>query len=148
MICPRRHRRFCGVAASKSSDELCGLNPSKRSRLALLRIDQRGRCNSSTSSDIECVGHKRLACEAPHRSNGTFWPRRLRPPAHPTCPQIRTVTWMIETFPHGIIKPRLGGLSQTLATTNKAVSTLRPPSGQPFVSGRRSITPPKPAILG
>ncbi len=58
MIWPRRHRRFGGVIASPSSDGLCGLNPSRRSRFALLRIAQRGRCNSSTSCDTECVGHK------------------------------------------------------------------------------------------
>jgi hypothetical protein len=52
------HRRFGGFTVSTSSEGLCGCSPSRRSRFALLRIAQRGRCNRSTICDTECVGHK------------------------------------------------------------------------------------------
>ena len=51
-------RRLGRLSTSSSSDGLCGRIPSSRSRFALLRIAQRGRCNRSISCDTECVGHK------------------------------------------------------------------------------------------
>jgi hypothetical protein len=52
------HRRFGGFTASTSSEGLCGRIPSRRSRFALLRIAQRGRCIRLTISDTESFGHR------------------------------------------------------------------------------------------
>ena len=49
-------RRFGGFTSKCSG--LCGGSPFRHSRLALLRIAQRGRCNRLTICDTECVGHK------------------------------------------------------------------------------------------
>ena len=51
-------RRLGGFTVSTFSEGLCGGSPSSRSRIALLRIAQRGRCNRLTICDTECVGHK------------------------------------------------------------------------------------------
>ena len=79
-------RRFGGFSASTSSEGLCGDSPSRRSRFALLRIAQRGRCNRLTICDTECVsyrykfaqflvgptGHYSLGHEGPQRMEGAM----------------------------------------------------------------------------
>jgi len=87
------HRRFGRFAASTSSEGLCGLNPSRRSRFALLRIAQRGRCNSSTSSDIECVGHKATSLRSSSSVQRDIVASKMEAPSSSNVAVIRAVTW-------------------------------------------------------
>jgi hypothetical protein len=79
---------------------LCGGSPFRHSRLALLRIAQRGRCNRLTICDTECVGHKVISSRSSSSVQrdisglGHGGPQRLVP-----CQPIRVATLAIASFP-------------------------------------------------
>ncbi len=95
-------RRLGGFTASSSSDGLCDLNPSRRSRCALLRIAQRGRCNRSTGSDTECVGHKVNSSRSSSSVQRDIAASVMEAPQrYASCLQIRVATSAIAFFRHG-----------------------------------------------
>ena len=105
LLCGRR--RF-GRFTSTSSEGLCGRNPFRRSRFALLRIDQRGRCNSLAICDIECVGHKVTSSRNSSSVQRDITASVMKPPAHGGCHDrmLRTngAVSAIAAFPHGTNK--------------------------------------------
>jgi hypothetical protein len=81
-------RRFGGFTSksSKCSEGLCGGNPSKRNRFALLRISEPWRCNRLAICDTECVGHKVISS----RSSSSVQRDMVRPSSRPPAPSAMT----------------------------------------------------------
>lgn len=107
----RSRRGFCvcrrfGRLTSKCSGS-CGRNPFRRSRFALLRIAQRGRCNLLAICDAEFVGHKVISSQSSSSVQRDIWDLdSWRGPSAVSCPPIRvaTLTMGVE-FNRGYTRP-------------------------------------------
>jgi hypothetical protein len=95
------HRRFGGFTASTSSGGLCGCSPSTRSRFALLRIAQRGRCNRLTISDTECFGHKVASSRSSSSVQRDLSASVMEAPSSSNVPADSCRALAIASFPHG-----------------------------------------------